>query len=371
MKLPVILAASLAFFVSFPINACNLNLRLSNVSPAGTVRLDWDAPPVSGSSAVEYDLFQRRADGPAEFTLYQFVGTVSTEPGRPGSTTVPAAASERQRLEYLLVARSDDDEDFSCTGRVKGTVEPNPLLAAISHRKVVPVVGSARGANGSDFRTSLTIHHFPSTRGRVYFRPVATLPSDADPYVTYAFGGEDEGPYTIHFDDVLAAMGATGMGSLEIIPDQGTRLAVPDVEVRVYNVTSQWTFGSRVPAVWAPDWFRTPETERRITLLVPPVQPNFRRNVGFRALTRVNYVVTMRTANGRSTTVARGEAPANFTWFGTLNELAGTTVPNDARVRVTFDGIAIAFRTETENASNDPTVVVSDPSETERDIYWH
>ena len=89
-----------------------------------------------------------------------------------------------EAFEYLVVVSGNRETDFGCTGRVIGTVTPNPRLAAISHRKIIPIAGSVQGAYGSDFRTSLTMHHFARTKGRVYFRAVGTLPSDADPVLT-------------------------------------------------------------------------------------------------------------------------------------------------------------------------------------------
>lgn len=371
MKLVYVLALTFSFFASTSVDACTFKVRFQNLPSEGMVRLSWDPPPLSTDLPIGYEIFQRRADGAAEYTMFQQELGASSEPGKPGSATIPARASETQRFEYLLIARAQNDDTVSCTGRVRGTVTANPLLVDISHRKIVPIVGSARGANGSDFRTSLTLHHFPHTKGRVYFRPVGTQPSAADPFVSYEFGDNGVPPYVIHFDDVVAAMGASGMGSLEIVPDPKTRLAVPEVEVRVYNVTANGTFGGRVPAIWAPDWFRAPEMFPRVTLMVPPVQPNFRRNVGFRTLTPVHYRVSMRTADGVNSSVAEGQAPANYTWFGSIEDLVGQPVPNDAELTVRiFAGIAIAFRTETENATNDPTVVVSDPAELAGDMYW-
>ena len=371
MRRVFILVIALAGFYPGAIDACELNVSFFNKPEDGAVLLEWDVPPFSSQYPILYDIFERRASGYA--ASFRYAGSALTEVGASrGSRTLVVNASEQMLFEYLVVSRLQDNDSVGCAGRVQGEVTPNSLRVSLGHRKIVPIVGSVRGAHGSDFRTSVTLHHFPYTKGKIYFRPAGTQPSATDPYVAYEFKDNDVPPFVIHFDDIVATMGAQGMGSLEIVPDPKTRLAVPPVEVRAYNVTGQGTFGTRVPAVWIPSWYPSPEAPEPTRLLVPPVEPNFRRNVGFRTLTPINYLVRSRTADGQYKNLGTGQAPANYTWFGSVSDLAGVPVPHDTNITVEFfGGIVIGFRTETENGTNDPTVVLSDPSELERELFWH
>ena len=363
-------AACVLSLLAVRVGACEMKVSFDDVRNEDRVRLTWDVPPLYADRNQSYDVFERRLDGVWEDTRWRYVGQGHSDPGKKGEITFMPGSSEAEAFEFLVVVSGNRETDSGCTGRIIGTVTPNSRLAAVSHRKIVPIAGSVRGAYGSDFRTSLTLHHVARTKGKVYFRPVGTLPSASDPFVTYEFGERGEAPVSIHFDDVLDTMGASGLGSLEIVPDPGTRLAVPVIEARVYNVTPDGTFGSRVPAVWAAEWVRYREAEPNIELRIPPVQPDFRRNVGFRSLTKVDYIVYVLHANGESHRLFR-HAPANYTWFGTLDDLAGMHIPNDSLVTITFsDGVAVGFRTETENFTNDPTVVIGDPSEMTRELSW-
>ena len=62
---------------------------------------------------------------------------------------------------------------------------------------------------------------------------------------------------------------------------------------------------------------------------------------------------------------------ANVTIFGSVEDLFGGAVPADASVFITFvGGDAIGFYTKTENATNDPTLVVRNPLEATNDVIW-
>ena len=245
-------------------------------------------------------------------------------------------------------------------------------LAAATHKRIVPFAGSVRGANGSDFRTSLTLRHLPFASGRIVFRPVGKVASDSDPSMTYQFGDNGPAATDLHWDDVMATMGASGIGTLEILPNSRPDglLFVPEIEAHVYNVTPQGTFGSRIPAVAPGHWIRN-EAQWRESVSIPAVHGNYRRNAGFRTLTEVKYILNVTQPGKSPVSTGLRTVPAHVTIFGSVEDLFGGAVPADASVFITFvGGDAIGFYTKTENATNDPTLVVRNPLEATNDVIW-
>ena len=340
-------------------HACSIQIALTPRPDGNSQRLTWT--PVPG--ATQYDIFEsargydfRRVDQVNQKAEPAFIA-------RPNST-------ETRSYSYLVVARSDNS-DVSCVGTTSFEMRGDDKLAALAKR-IVPLVGSVRGAFGSDFRTSLLLRYMPSVSGRIVFRPTGTLPSASDPSLPYAFSG-DSVQSDLYWDDVIAAMGASGTGTLEIIPNAGAPdldVLVPEVVARVYNVTPQGTFGSRVPSVHPGDWARSPENNA--SYWIPPSHGNYRRNAGIRTITTLLYRVAIRNSDGTTENVpGLRELPANYTWFGSVEALAGRSVPADATVFVGFvSGNAIGFYTETENSTNDPSVVIKDPTDVENVASW-
>jgi hypothetical protein len=339
---------------------CRIDVQ-ANENAKGEARVEWT--PIPG--ALVYDVM------------------VSTKYGAPmyaGSTThsemsIGPQATDRQQHTFTVYAFFNDPL-ATCSGSNHLILEGDRKLATATEKRIVPLVGSARGANGADFRTSLWMGKSPLARGRIVFRPTGTVASDADPFIRYQFSDNDSpGPQELYWDDVVAAMGATGTGSLEIIPErinlELSNLTVPDVSVRVYNVTDKGTFGTHADAVLPSEWYLNPDsTHASVGIRVPAAHGNTRRNIGFRTLTPIIYRINVVTP-GQEGFGTTGTAPAGITQFGSLDAFVGQPVADNARVFVhILDGYAIGFYTETDNLTNDPTLVVDTPSQLEEVVSW-
>ena len=153
---------------------------------------------------------------------------------------------------------------------------------------VIPLVGSTPGLNGALFKTSLRIYAAPDAHGRIVFHPLGTIARATDPSIPYSF------PPNAHvvsdflqWDDVVAAMGQQGLGTLDIIPDANGGNFLPPVITRIYNDTPNGTFGTEVPMVLPRDYFFNvysdqPQTALVVTggrTIVPPMSAAYRRNV--------------------------------------------------------------------------------------------
>jgi hypothetical protein len=341
-------------------DACTLQMKLTPRPDGNSKRVNWN--PVPG--ATQYDVFERSRG-------HDFHEIIQVESKPEPFFIARPTSTEHQSYEYLIVARADRS-DVSCVGTTGFEMDGDQRLAELTLKRIVPLVGSVRGANGSDFRTSLLLRVRPAISGRIVFRPTGTLPSDNDPSLRYEFGSNNAPD--LYWDDVIAAMGASGTGSLELIPDPGNPeipdVYVPEMNVRVYNVTPQGTFGSRVASVHPADWVRL-ITPSNASYTIPPVHGNYRRNAGFRTITQLSYRVNVIYADGTSSHSVIRELAASYTWFGSVEALVGASVPPDARVFVQIiSGAAIGFYTETENSTNDPTVVIRNPNDIENVVSW-
>jgi hypothetical protein len=341
-------------------SACTMQVTLTPRPDGNSQRVTWT--PVPG--ATQYDIFEQTEGHPFRQIEQVFPRAEPAFIARP-------TATEEQPYEYLIVARSEDSS-VSCVATTRFQMAGDERIAALTHKRIVPLVGSVRGANGADFRTSLLLRHFALHSGRIVFRPTGTIARDTDPSLRYSFADNGPNQHDLYWDDVVAAMGASGTGTLEIIPDvlpSDRGVFVPEVNARVYNVTPEGTFGSRVAAVLPSEWVGAPDSNKA-SFSVPPVHGNFRRNAGIRTITTLLYRVIVLHANGTVDNLPFRELPANYTWFGSVEALVGGAVPPDSRVSVNFmSGTAIGFYTETENLTNDPTVVIRNPDDAE-EVTW-
>ncbi len=75
-------------------------------------------------------------------------------------------------------------------------------------------VGSAQGASGSSFKTAVQIANpgFLTIQGHLVFHPIGHSASPSDPSLAYSLTANQ----TIAYPDIVAAMGATGLGSLDV-----------------------------------------------------------------------------------------------------------------------------------------------------------
>jgi hypothetical protein len=107
-------------------------------------------------------------------------------------------------------------------GASAAVAAPNCITADLKAQgeclyQVVPVVISAPGAHGAFFRTSVTIiSRLFTISGRLVFHPAGQIGSDSDPSLSFVLSGEIR---TI--PDVVVAIGASGLGSLDVLLSTG------------------------------------------------------------------------------------------------------------------------------------------------------
>ncbi|HEX2123540.1 MAG TPA: ScyD/ScyE family protein, partial [Thermoanaerobaculia bacterium] len=218
---------------------------------------------------------------------------------------------------------------------------------------IIPVVASQRGAFNSRFRTVMQLsnpHAFPIS-GQLVVHPQSDIARPADPTLTYTIA-----PFsTQRFDDFMAAAGASGSGSVDVIASVGS------APVIVTTIVDENAPGS--PAVQIPQL--RPEDAlgggQRGGLITPSDIFRFRMNIGIRTLQH-GAALTFRVFDsaGREVhSVSRPFPPMFFQQF-LASDLLGGPLPANGVVIVTVDaGDAIVYAATIANDTGDATLQIA------------
>lgn len=224
-----------------------------------------------------------------------------------------------------------------------------PLLSGqISLRPadvILPVVGSTAGQSGALFRTELQLANPTGSAigGWFVLRPQGV-------FLRYDIPARG----AISFADIVAEMGATGLGSLDLLVD---RAIVPAIVARAYDDQPDGTTGVGIPAVPVAD---VPGREEGGLLIVPRDLTRYRFNIGVRALsTGATMNVIVRTAAGTQRNARVLAFDENAFVQQPANEFAGTTLAANETIEVAITaGSAIVYATTVDNQTNDGTLQI-------------
>ena len=331
---------------------CPLNIRVIQPAvPGERVKLQWD--PIPGT--IEYHVYENLRG------TFGFTRTITQKT----SFEIAHRVTSETTFSYTVMALvdpsvasiSEERENTACLATIDAVVSPDPALIAFSRRAIVPVVGSGPGAEGALFKTTLRLlASAAGQRGTLYFRPAGKVASADDPSMRYSFVFAGE---SLRHDDIVAAMGATGIGSIDIVPDADSIASVPIVGVRLYNETPNGTFGTSSEAVYPFDYLRPP----RLRVEVP--DSRFRLNIGIRTLSKVKMqALVFSSPRGAPLDEIEAEFPADVMVLKSAEEFLNFRLklePGNV-IDIGFGGSVIPFFTITENRTNDPTLVIATPS---------
>jgi hypothetical protein len=210
---------------------------------------------------------------------------------------------------------------------------------------IVPVVGSTRGQSNASFKTELQMSNMAdiTSSGWLIYRPTGQLLR----YDLPAFA-------TVSYADVVAAIGASGLGSLDVLVDGGS---LPAIVARAYDDQPGGTTGVTVPAVPVDDALARDDVR---ALIAPRDLTRYRFNVGVRALdSGATLDLTVRAANG-STRNTRSLTFAAHEFLQQRGEtFAGIALQGDDSIEVRIAaGSAIVYATTVDNVTNDGAIQV-------------
>lgn len=271
---------------------------------------------------------------------------------QPNATcgTIRAAVGASQEGYFLFVT-----SEINASGVLAGSLFRNTILPfRVTDSKdvvegVIAAAGSLAGGFGSFFRTSLQMGapspSFGATTGKLVFHRAGVAASASDPSLPFTIPSEGN----LSFDDVVATMGQSGLGTLDIVVSTGQP---PFVTSRIYNdAGTAGTSGFTEEMLRPSDALHVGDTA---TMLTPSDLTNFRVNIGVRTF---GGPVTLNLLYG-----TRGGAqvvvPANT--FQQTALTAFTSVQPQAGERIFFTvadgGDAIIYASTTDNRTNDSNV---------------
>jgi len=229
------------------------------------------------------------------------------------------------------------------------------LGVEVLDRRILPVVGSTPGANGTFFRTSVQLHNprSASMTGRIVFYPSGGAASGTDLALSYSLAPGE----TQSIADLLPATGSSGLGSADIEVTSG---GVPVITARVFNDAGSFgTTGFTEQAMRAEEALQSGQTG---VLLIPPDFAVARFNVGVRTLGEgASATFTLRNAAG--TVVGSNTRAFPFNYHeqqDAVGFLQVFEVPQGGSISITVSsGAAIFYGATVDNSTGDPSVQIA------------
>jgi len=342
MRLPrVLVAVALFVFAAVPsFGGCTLPLTSASL-PVGGYRLSWQ--PVNGATNYEVQV--------SSDTFLHATTLLNLPAGSTGVTVNEVSSTPRLYTYRITASNPANGSDIPCSGTFSSFFGLGSLGQRVN-RMVLPVVGSTRGQNNASFKTSLRLGPAQFTSaGKIVFHPAGRAGSDDDPSIPYRV----ERGESMQFDDVVAAIGQSGIGSLDVLQSFPFVLPITSVlpvEARLFNEGAGGTYGTFEAPVLPVDAYRPIDWN----VFVP--SSRFRVNIGIRTLTNA-HVTFFLIAAGGGITERIVDYPADFVFLDAADHFFGQPVnPGDSiLINVTGDNvIAIPFHTFTDNSTNDPAV---------------
>ena len=230
-------------------------------------------------------------------------------------------------------------------------------IATESIAAVLTAAGSTPGNFGSFFKTGVQLSNPGASEisGRFVYHRAGVPGTSADPSLNFTVGAHS----TISYPDLVAAMGQTGLGSIDVVvPDTSD---LPVIVARVYNdAGADGTSGFTEDAIDPSGSFENRVVFAGATgfLVAPPDVANFRFNIGIRSLLSgalVNFRVRdaggviVREVTKTYTSTFYEQQPAD-----TL--LGGPILANDQIEVSVSSGSAIIYGATVDNTTQDPSI---------------
>jgi hypothetical protein len=261
-----------------------------------------------------------------------------------------------RRLVLLFVSAA---VALTSAGRAQEMEFADDATAALPLARVLPAVGSTAGAAGAFFRTSVQIFNPGQTAlsGRLVYHASGTSGKTSDPGMDFSIPAQE----TQSWDDILPAMGQSGLGTLDILlPSASSSPAV--IVTRVFNDgDAAGTAGFTEEAI-SPN--ETGTGGRVITngksayLVLPADMDRFRFNIGLRTLNSAALVqFTVRDENGAIVGQGSRTMPSSSFLQQEAGSLLGIALPPNGTIRIVINGGGtIVYGATTDNTTNDPSV---------------
>lgn len=288
--------------------------------------------------------------------------TVRRELVRNTRVTLMQIVSEPQRLRVTVTPVG---APTVCHESVVISIRPDETLRANSRRVVVPIVASAPGAFGAQFRSAVTISNTTGSpvTGRLVFHPAGEPASDANRSLPFTIPAAD----SLSWEDVVAAMGTEGVGSLDVIVENSPAFQPVDVSSLAINDGGDgriWSAAvpSFVPLEVSP--YQLADRSENFHLTIPQSGAEGRVNIGWRAVDLGTLdgpsSPTLRFSvyrNGSLVTIVERQLQQNEMNQVSSAQLLGEPLQPGDRVMIMGQGTVYVWATWTSNSTNDPAFI--------------
>ena len=301
---------------------------------------------------------------PVTVAKYDLIGIVQLQPFATCGTVLSQPLGHGHG--YLLITSGDisttgavGPSSFYQSGYVLGVIaySADPLLV-----RVLPAAGAVQGS-GAFFRTALQLHNptnFTAITGKLVFHKAGQIGSDSDPSLTFSLSPLQ----TVSYADVVTAMGASGLGSLDVFTNGGSP---PIVTARVFsdngvNGTSGFTEEGLPPG----EALQTEGIDIGAYVGVLPLPAdltNFRMNIGVRTLDAGATLSASWFGADGSFRGSRNNIiyPPNYFEQTTVNLFTGATNldPGGTLLIQMSTGAAFVYGTVTDNRTQDSSMRIA------------
>jgi hypothetical protein len=368
-----------------PVTYVNLSAGATANGTVNKATVAWSA---TCSNAFKIVFLRQTFNSVASFTLVASRGPFNAVSGRNEVTLSPAVNVNQgdligvvQLLPYATCGSVRTQSfpnnsgyivastaDMSTNGGAVGTAavyssgldigaiafNSDPLLV-----RILPAAGAVQGSSAF-FRTSLQMLNPTSTTitGNLIFHKQLQSASPSDPSLAFTLlAGQ-----AISYPDVIASMGTSGLGSLDIVTDAGN---APIATARVFSDggsvigTSGFSEEGASPND-ALDFFS------RGILLIPSDLTNFRMNIGVRTLdsgATLNVATFDATGALKATRTLPAYGPNVFDQVPVATFTGASTVPPGGWIVITFNvfgGRAFVYSSVIDNRTSDSTFRLAD-----------
>jgi hypothetical protein len=212
----------------------------------------------------------------------------------------------------------------------------------------IPAVGSTPGNFGSFFKTSIQLLNpgVSTSTGRLVFHPAGTSGKPTDPSLSWTLGPGQ----IVSYDDVVATLGQSGLGSIDLYLGQGQPL--PIVITRIFNDA-----GTGGTSGFTEPFFRPSDVpDHGMGFLIGPSDTShFRYNIGVRTLDNpVSLTATVRDSAGNIRHSVTNSYAQNVFVQTSATDFLGFSLGNDESIEIVFTGGGlIAYGATVDNVSND------------------
>ena len=312
-------------------------------------------PVATIASGTEYSISWSLVPGATEYLLDEatdsgFSNATTTTVTAPPSTFSHSVTTDTTYYYRVRARNHSTGCDVTSAASASVSVLVEAPEVPVQLMRIVPVVGSTAGNFGSFFKTSVQLFNPAETTvsGQIVYHP-----SDGASDATLAYSLE---PGTsIAYDDLLPAMGRSGLGTADVLGAAGS--ALPISSIRVFNdAGDDGTTGLNEEAFRPEDALQSGQTS---AIIAPGDFTRFRLNIGIRTLAQgAAMTITVRSREGVTLDTINRDFPAtHFQQTSSTNFLLGLALTGGESITVRItSGSAFIYGATTDNKTNDPSI---------------